>query len=531
MRRILALLLALVTALCLCVPALAASAGLELEGSGTDADPYRIGTAAELAAFRDIVNDGQTALCARLTDDIALDKTLEWMPIGKENTCAYAGTFRGDGHTVSGVNISTERESAGFFGYLSADAKVKGLTISDSIITGRRYAGAVAGYSDGSISDCHAAAAVQIKSSGAAGGIVGAMGQKADRITRCSNRAVVMVNALSGGKTGGIAGDCGTVRLTECFNAGTVTAVGSGTLLAGGLIGGCGGAFAVQLTDVYNVGRVSMTGIGSSGGLVGECSGELRVTNAYQAGTVRGAAIAGTVRGSIKLNNVYKTGAQPDKNTGSGTMTGVAVRMSGGALKKAADTLGDHFTVDSALNNNGYPLLAWQTDTSDRTGTGALAAMAEDAAGDGTVELTADDTDQTLSAAVYLTQSDTTWLLVRYIGPQLEAGKIPVYDNSPMFWSEKYEAYVCLTTDSSVDAAVAGVSEMTARAKSLTYDGDVNGSGTVDINDAQLIYAVYNTQIDTDQLTQKQLLEADVNGDGVVDTADATYLLEQLMRA
>lgn len=534
MRKILALLLALTTALCLCVPALAVSADTEPAGGGTAADPYRIGTAAELAAFRDMVNSGRTELCARLTADIVLDRTAEWTPIGNESACAYGGVFQGNGHTVSGLSVRAERESAGLFGYLSAEAAVKGLTVSDSAVAGRRFAGAVAGYSDGALSDCHATDTVQVKSGGSSGGIVGAMGQKADRITRCSNRGAVMVSAVSGGKAGGIVGSCGTIQMAECFNGGAVSAAGSGTLAAGGLIGGCGGAFAARLSDAYNVGRVSMTGIGSSGGLVGECSGELRVANTYQAGTVRGAAVAGLARGGMTLTNVYKLGTQPDKSGGSGTLTGSAVRLSAGALKKAAETLGDRFTGDSALTNGGYPLLAWQTAASAGTAAGAFAAAeamaAEAAAPDEGAALSQESAALTLTTKEYLKLSDRTLLLVTYTG-QTQEGRVPAYEGDPMCWSEKYQAYVCLTAEAAADVTDDKATMAEAAAGSLTYDGDVNGSGIVDINDAQLIYAIYNAQIDDSQLTQTQLLEADVNGDGVVDTNDAAYLMQRLMGA
>lgn len=525
MKKILTWLLVLTMALSLCVPALAASAETEPEGSGTADDPYRIGTAAELAAFRDKVNAGQTELCARLTGDIVLDKTAEWVPVGKENACAYNGVFQGGGHTVSGLTVSTERESAGLFGYLSSRAEITGLTISDSTFAGRRYAGAVAGYSDGAISNCHTAVSVRVKSGDAAGGIVGAMGRKADSITRCSNRAAVTVSALSGGKAGGIVGSCGTVRLTDCFNAGAVSAAGSGTLLVGGLIGDCGGTLAVRIVGAYDVGRISMTGVGSAGGLVGECSGELHVTDAYQLGNVRGASIVGMARDSVKLVNVYKTGVQSDKSAGNGVLTGSAVRMSESALKKAAETLGDHFAVDSAMINSGYPVLAWQNGAS--AGSSAEEQTADDNGGEDEAAV-AGSPAQTLAVTEYLKQDEQTLLLlVRYTGT-LEAGMIPAYSGSAMRWSDRYQAYVWLTTDSAAEITDEKVTQVTAAAEQIVYDGDINTSGKVDINDVQLIYNIYNAQIGLASLTTEQLLKADVNGDGAVDTGDALCLVQQL---
>ena len=51
----------------------------------------------------------------------------------------------------------------------------------------------------------------------------------------------------------------------------------------------------------------------------------------------------------------------------------------------------------------------------------------------------------------------------------------------------------------------------------LAYNFDVNLSGQVDINDAQLTYDMYNAKYeDFDTVSMHRFLEADVNGDGIV---------------
>ena len=82
-----------------------ASAATFSGGSGTRNDPYLIGTAAELAAFRDLVNGGQSSLSAKLIADIDLGGQ-SWEPIGLTKT-GYTGAFDGCGHLVSNVYIDT----------------------------------------------------------------------------------------------------------------------------------------------------------------------------------------------------------------------------------------------------------------------------------------------------------------------------------------------------------------------------------------------------------------------------------------
>lgn len=170
-------------------------------GSGTETDPYRIGTAEGLKLFHDIVNgeNGRvqnTAACATLIADIVLndgtfdedgnytpgpngaDTPTEWTFIGCDYDEAYSGTFDGAGHTIQGVYCNDQiKGRAGLFGY------VNGATIKDIKVTGyiKTYglAGGIAAYIRGgtSITDCVNAATVIAGDtrgySPSAGGIVG----------------------------------------------------------------------------------------------------------------------------------------------------------------------------------------------------------------------------------------------------------------------------------------------------------------------------------------------------------------------
>ncbi len=54
-------------------------------GSGTRNDPYLIATAEQLGYFRDLVNGGQTSICAKVVADIDLGG-VSWTPIGLTQT-------------------------------------------------------------------------------------------------------------------------------------------------------------------------------------------------------------------------------------------------------------------------------------------------------------------------------------------------------------------------------------------------------------------------------------------------------------
>ena len=112
-----------------------------ITGSGTESDPYQIGTAEGLKWFRDKVNNAktpdETKICVELTEDIDLSGE-EWSPIGIGQgvywgSLSYSGTFDGKGHTIK--NLSIDNSSANFvglFGYVLGGT-IRNLTVSGSV--------------------------------------------------------------------------------------------------------------------------------------------------------------------------------------------------------------------------------------------------------------------------------------------------------------------------------------------------------------------------------------------------------------
>ena len=119
----------------------------------------------------------------------------------------------------------------------------------------------------------------------------------------------------------------------------------------------------------------------------------------------------------------------------------------------------------------------------------------------------------------------------------MNTGKTLAYGTEGnMFWSEKYNAYAFLVVsgdnESQVkDAATAVIVEATAEKQTVTYNSDINGTGNVDINDAQLVYNMYNAMYDdfTD-VTMEKFLKADVTGDKTVNVSDAAAVVNELIK-
>lgn len=131
----------------------------------------------------------------------------------------------------------------------------------------------------------------------------------------------------------------------------------------------------------------------------------------------------------------------------------------------------------------------------------------------------------------YLTLNETTmWLILAKTG-RIENGSY-TYQNSKMFWSEKYGAYCYLViaaekpTVSAEDLAIINES-----ATAIDYGMDVNMSGKINANDAQLVYNMYNVHYSefTDDVTMEKFLRADVNFDCTVNVSDATAIITDIL--
>lgn len=118
---------------------------------------------------------------------------------------------------------------------------------------------------------------------------------------------------------------------------------------------------------------------------------------------------------------------------------------------------------------------------------------------------------------------------------KLADGKVLAYGNNAMFQNaERYDgAYAYLViSDKTLDevkaeAEKAGqITEVNGTAQTFNVNGDVNGTELVDINDAQLVYNIYNAKYDSfDNTTMAMFLAADMNGSKTVNSLDAAAVV------
>lgn len=140
----------------------------------------------------------------------------------------------------------------------------------------------------------------------------------------------------------------------------------------------------------------------------------------------------------------------------------------------------------------------------------------------------------TVDAVEYVKYTDgsVVWLITAVPETKLPATKSLYYGDTAMFWSEKYEAYAWLLVGKGTAADIAAAAKSVISVKgnstvSVSYSGDVNGTGHIDINDAQYVYDLYNAKHSA--LDMEKFLRCDVNGNREVSVDDVQAVVSLLL--
>lgn len=141
----------------------------------------------------------------------------------------------------------------------------------------------------------------------------------------------------------------------------------------------------------------------------------------------------------------------------------------------------------------------------------------------------------TVDVREYLNLSGKTMFLITASCTDLAEGKVLAYNGNAMYWSSKYGesgayAWLVISNKSLEEVkteASAQVKAVNGTKVEIVYDGDVNQTKSVDINDAQLVWNMYNAQYsDFNTVNIRKFLEADMNGDKTVSVLDATAIVD-----
>lgn len=319
---------------------------------------YLISNEAELKWFASFVNSGHTTANAKLTNDIKLTCN-NWYPIGSSQY-PYTGTFDADNKKISGLKINSAKDEQGFFGNVGSNGEVKNLSLSGTVnVTGDGTisTGGIAGYLEGRITDCSFSGTVNGVQN--VGGIVGQSGLNSN-ISRCINNAIITGKE----NVGGIAGSCSYGNIIECVNTADI---GNEKAAHTGGIAGSIANYAV-VTACYNTGHI--IGYDYMGGIAGSASVCTAPQGCYNIGKVDSGIHAFGVLGdlsetdyiSVTKGSYYLTdSAQTATDKTAQGVNSDSMKKSAFVSLLNAQSGNNAFVIDLKNDNNGYPILSWQT--------------------------------------------------------------------------------------------------------------------------------------------------------------------------
>ncbi|MDL2301650.1 hypothetical protein LJC58_04755, partial [Lachnospiraceae bacterium OttesenSCG-928-D06] len=180
-----------------------------------------------------------------------------WVPIGKDNSHIFKGTFNGSGHKISGLYINSSSTYQGLFGFASGGT-IKNLGVTGSIVGGD-YTGGIVGYSGSVINNCYYVGSVAGKDY--VGGIAGYNANKISDVYHIGD--VDGINYV-----GGIVGYNGD-GVSKCYQSGNV----SGEQSVGGIAGYVSSSGSVERSTSLGL---KVSGTEDVGRVAGESTGTLQ---------------------------------------------------------------------------------------------------------------------------------------------------------------------------------------------------------------------------------------------------------------
>ena len=217
-----------------------------LSGSGTEGDPYTIGSTVDWNSFATYVNEGNnySGEYVKLDADISVSVPVGYRVSDSDNK-PFSGTFLGGGHTITAALANDGNSGMAPFRCISG-ATIKNLKVAGTIASNQNHTAGIVGFASGTntIEDCVVTATLNI-SSDYAGGIIGHGLTSATTIRGCAFTGTV--NGVDGNRSniGGIWGwsSSATPSLVNCLEAGTYTNIASmhpmGLQSASGTITNC----------------------------------------------------------------------------------------------------------------------------------------------------------------------------------------------------------------------------------------------------------------------------------------------------
>ncbi len=275
--------------------------------------------------------------------------------IGSESN-KFTGRFDGLGYNIFGLNINkTDGTNVGLFGYAGEGAYIRNFTINGGTITGNNNVGAAVGAFEAGALISNITNTADVSGKTNVGGVVGS-GTGTAGVTEL--RDLVNIGSVKGegsdddeSNVGGIIGSMTDVTIAgETYNLGAVTGdKGNVGGIAGKAVSSTIGnelkGDGTETFQIYN--QLNVTGGWNVGGIVGELTGDSKITNAANHGDVK-------AKSYTSSNNNYAYHQSTNNGTAwADKATTVDVANAGGIVGRAEGKDGDTRVEITDVQNDG----------------------------------------------------------------------------------------------------------------------------------------------------------------------------------
>jgi hypothetical protein len=346
---------------------------VNFEGSGTEASPYLLKSAADLTALSQLVLEGNafTNTYFALANDIDMSSVASgnWIAIG-DISSPFNGVFDGKGHTISKLTfVNKGFNYAGIFGYGGENSVIKNLNVSklSGSSSGTYMAGIIA-HTYGTVDNCNVASSALTSTGMIVGGIAGIsynaisncsftngsitgagtaagiLGQGTSAISNCYVIASITTNSYvsTAYDCAGLVGVLQKGSLKNCWMTGSLNEK-YGRSACGGLVARC---FSSTIEDCFSTPTISTTrsytdssggGDNYTGGLVGYIS-DSNMSNCYTSSPIVKSGTSNYCGGLVGYLAVIYTSSTAYEGTRIGNVSNISNCYFSGYINSSATT-------------------------------------------------------------------------------------------------------------------------------------------------------------------------------------------------
>ena len=297
--------------------------GAIFEGSGTQADPFKIKTAQDMVALAEFVNTYAYDYASNyFTVEADLDFSgIDYTPVAAGNVM-FNADFNGNGKTIKNLKISKLSDKTatyqGLFGIIGELGAVHDLTIEGNV-EAYQYVGAVAGSVYGKIYNVTNKA--NVKANSYAGGVAGYAGPMATLKGISNYASVTTTGNYAGGVVAASDADAG-ITIDSCSNYGVV----SGAAYAGGIAASASATVSHSIND-----GAAMAKAANAGGILAEAKAPSSVSFSHNTGNVEGTQYVAGIVGTAAVHTAAAR-MTVDSCYNEGNVTPVATTGSAGYI-------------------------------------------------------------------------------------------------------------------------------------------------------------------------------------------------------